>query len=94
MHGRMLTVNRAVTSLRTQRELVYYWFSQRGRVATNEYMVKWLLFWDSLTRNRSDGALIRISMSLDDGAALEAADARLREFTRRIAPRLDAYVPD
>src|SRR5438034_8174067 len=40
------------------RSLVYYWFQQRGRDMTNEYLVKWYLFWDSLTRSRSDGAMV------------------------------------
>ena len=42
------------------RQLVYYWLQQRGRVLTNEYLVKWFLFRDALTRNRSDGSLVRV----------------------------------
>ena len=55
-----LRVNRALIELGNQRQLVYYWFQQRGRVITNEYQVKWYLFWDALTRNRTDGALVRL----------------------------------
>jgi hypothetical protein len=50
-----------VIALGSERQLVYYWFQQRGRIITNEYLAKWFLFWDSLTRNRSDGALVRWS---------------------------------
>jgi exosortase D (VPLPA-CTERM-specific) len=39
--GQPLRVNRSVMELGNQRQLVYYWFQQRGRVITNEYMVKW-----------------------------------------------------
>jgi len=57
--GAPLRVNRAVIQQGAERQLVYYWFQERGRDITNEYLVKWYLFADSLTRNRSDGALVR-----------------------------------
>ena len=44
--GSALRVNRAVISMGEQRQLVYYWFAQRGRNLTNEYLVKWYIFWD------------------------------------------------
>jgi EpsI family protein len=67
VEGQPLRVNRTVIALGESRQLVYYWFQQRGRVLTNEYLVKWYLFWDSLTRNRSDGSLVRLIVSLPEG---------------------------
>ena len=58
--GRPLEVNRVVIAKGSSRQLVYYWFDQRGRQMTNEYGVKWMIFWDALTRNRTDGALVRL----------------------------------
>ena len=58
--GRPLRVNRTLIALGGQRQLVYYWFQQRGRVITNEFVVKWYLFWDAITRHRTDGALVRL----------------------------------
>src|SRR5262249_47741603 len=40
-------VNRVVIELGGQRQIVYYWFEQRGRHLTNEYLVKWFIFWDA-----------------------------------------------
>jgi hypothetical protein len=40
------------------RQLVYYWFQEQGRVLTNEHLAKLFLFWDALTRNRTGGALV------------------------------------
>lgn len=91
-----LPVNRAIISLGSQRQLVYYWFAQRGRVLTSEYRLKWYLFQDSLLMQRSDGALIRIATPLPDladAADMAAADARLSALLQAIAPVLDAYVP-
>jgi exosortase D (VPLPA-CTERM-specific) len=89
-----LTVNRAVMESGGDRELVYYWFQQRGRVITNEYLVKWYLFWDSLTRNRTDGALVRLIAPVATGQDVSDADRELREFLRSVTPRLGRYVPD
>ena len=62
---------------------MYYWFQQRGRVMTNEYLVKGYLFWDSLTRNRSDGALVRLTVPMPEGAVEEQADRQLAQFAAR-----------
>ncbi|TAK53544.1 MAG: VPLPA-CTERM-specific exosortase XrtD [Gammaproteobacteria bacterium] len=91
--GTPLRVNRAVIALGPSRQLVYYWFQQRGRVLTNEYLVKWFLFWDSLTRNRSDGALVRLIVPLAEGQDIAAAESELTGFARAAVPLLPAYVP-
>jgi exosortase D (VPLPA-CTERM-specific) len=92
--GEPLNVNRAVIQLGEQRQLVYYWFQQRGRDITNEYAVKWFLLWDSLRMNRTDGALVRLVTPLRKGEPIEAADRRLMDFALDAAPRLSGYIPD
>jgi exosortase D (VPLPA-CTERM-specific) len=89
-----LRVNRVVMSLGSDRQLVYYWFQQRGRIITNEYLVKWFLFWDSLTRNRSDGSMVRLITPVSAGATTERADAVLANFASVLEPRLNRYLPD
>jgi exosortase D (VPLPA-CTERM-specific) len=89
-----LHVNRALMQMGTQRELVYYWFQQRGRVVTNEFMVKWYLFWDALTRHRTDGALIRLMVPLSPTTDVAAADTELKNLITLIGPTLAQYVPD
>jgi EpsI family protein len=76
------------------KQLVYYWFQQRGRVITNEYVVKWYLFWDALTRNRTDGALVRLVTYIGPGQSLQEADAQLRSFAASAAVPLENYIPD
>jgi len=89
-----LLVNRVVIQKGQSRQLVYYWFQQRGRVITNEYLVKWFIFWDSLTRSRTDGALMRIITPLPEGEDIAAADARLAQFGRIALSQLPTYIPD
>jgi exosortase D (VPLPA-CTERM-specific) len=89
-----LRVNRVLIGLGNERQLVYYWFQQRGRVITNEYLVKWYLFLDAIGRQRTDGALVRLTTPLLQGEDPARGDARLAEFAAQAVPRLTAYVPE
>jgi exosortase D (VPLPA-CTERM-specific) len=92
--GESLPVNRVVIGLEEQQQLVYYWFAQRGRVVTNEYLVKSYIFWDALTRNRTDGSLVRISTPVIPGPdGIEGADRRLQDFVRAMDPKLNYFLP-
>lgn len=92
--GASLRVNRTLIELGDQRELVYYWFQQRGRVMTNEFSVKWYLFWDALTRHRTDGALVRLIVALPPAGKEVDADRRLQSLAAQVTPLLDRYVPN
>ncbi len=89
-----IEVNRTLITQQDTKQLVYYWFQQRGRNITNEYLVKWFLFWDSLTQNRTDGALVRLTTVIKDGDSVEEADRRMQALMGAIAPKLDEYIPD
>ena len=90
--GQPLRVNRTLIELGNQRELVYYWFQQRGRVITNEFAVKWFIFWDALTKHRTDGAMVRLIMPLAAGSS--EADADLTELASRVVRELPRFVPN
>ena len=92
--GRAFEANRVLIQKGEARQMVLYWFKQRDRLVTNEYFVKAWLFWDALTRRRSDGALIRLISPLLPGEDEIAADRRLHQFAALVEPRIAAYVPD
>lgn len=94
--GSKQTINAARAMIRKgdHKQLVYYWTQQRGRIINNEFLVKWYLFWDALTRQRSDGALVRLTTPLGATEALEQADQRLTRFAKTIIPLLPDYIPD
>jgi EpsI family protein len=94
INGETLRVNRTFIELGDQKELVYYWFQQRGRIITNEYAVKWYLFWDALTRSRTDGALVRLITVLPKDGDSVSADRRLTDLAARVAASLPRYVPN
>jgi exosortase D (VPLPA-CTERM-specific) len=92
--GHALRVNRTLIEMGVQRELVYYWFQQRGRIITNEFAVKWYLFWDALTRHRTDGALVRIIASVPVSGDISGVDRTMTDFAALIAPKLPGFIPN
>ncbi len=93
-NGESMTVNRAVISKAGDRQLVYYWFRQNSRILTNEYVMRWYLFWDALTKDRTDGALVRLTTEIGPGETTKDADRRLTGFLRIANPELRPYVPE
>jgi exosortase D (VPLPA-CTERM-specific) len=92
--GRPLMVNRLLIKKGDYTQVVYYWFQQRGRDITSEWMVKWYLFWDAMTRNRTDGALVRLTSLVMPGEDVGDADRRLVRFADAVFPYLPDYIPD
>ncbi len=89
-----LTVNRLVIVKGEYKQVVYYWFQQRGRTITNEYLVKWYLLIDSIMENRSDGALVRLTTMSKPGEDLSEADKRIQSLINELYPTLNKYIPD
>lgn len=59
-NARKPVVNRVVLANKGARALVYYWYQGRGRIASNEYRVKWDLLHDAALYGRTEEALVRI----------------------------------
>ncbi|MCE7902080.1 MAG: EpsI family protein [Gammaproteobacteria bacterium PRO9] len=91
--GKSLPVNQLIISTGSARQLVNYWFMQRGRNLTNEYLVKWYIFWDSLTEERTDGSLVRVLTPLPEQGGEAEAAKRLEAFMQVAVPRLYYYIP-
>jgi EpsI family protein len=89
-----LPANRAVIRKGLERQLVVYWFEQRGRRMTNDYMAKAVTVWDALTRGRTDGALVRLVTPMAPGESVRAAEARLAGFLHAGLPELPRFIPE
>jgi exosortase D (VPLPA-CTERM-specific) len=94
VRGGSIRLNRAVITHGSERQLMYYWFQQRGRVVTNEYLVKWYMFVDAITRNRTDGALVRLIAPIPVSGTEAQADRVLTRFTGDLWASLPRYVPN
>lgn len=86
--------NRAIIQKDQHKQLVYYWFQQRGRYIANEYLVKWYLLKDSIFNNRSDGSLVRLVTPIATNETEETADQRLLQFSNEVAYQLKNYLPN
>jgi EpsI family protein len=88
-----ITVNRAVIQKGQQRQLVYYWFEQRGTKTPSEYEAKFLSLRDAVAMGRSDGGLVRLVTPIGPTESGAAADVRLENFMRQFIPMLPSYFP-
>lgn len=88
-----ITVNRIIIYKNNQRQLVYYWFQERGRIMANEYIMKWYLFHDALWLNRTDGALVRLTTPIMPNESTQQADQRLQQFNAQLSPILNRFIP-
>lgn len=89
-----LRANRAIIQKGDQKQIVLYWFKQRDRNLTSEYLVKWYLLWDAFVRQRTDGALVRLAALVGPGESESTVDQRLQEFATAVEGELTRFVPD
>ncbi len=86
-------VNRAVIQQGQTRQLVYYWFEQRGKRIVNDFHAKLTVVYDGLTMGRSDGALVRYVTPIAAGETEADAEARLVRLIAGSLPHLPRFVP-
>ncbi len=91
--GRTFHYNRIIIENRGQRQLLYYWYDQRGRKIANEFVMKFMLILDAVRIRRTDGAMIRIMTPITTNESLNEADQRLLGYMRELQPKLPAYIP-
>ena len=89
--GRQIVVNEYVIQQDQNKQLVFYWYQGRGRIIASEYAGKFWMVADAIYRNRTDGALVRLTTNLTDGE--QKARARLLNFTEILFPHLDELLP-
>jgi EpsI family protein len=87
-------VNRYLIGNGPAKAVVLYWYQGRGRVAANEYLVKWDLLRDQATLGRSDEALVRVIVPVtttDEAAFQQAAEVagELMVYVDRALPARD-----
>jgi EpsI family protein len=90
--GRQLTVNRFVVQKDNQRQVVLYWYRAQGHDVASEVAAKMSMVQSAITRNRTDGAVLRVS-SLVEGSVAQTSE-QLVEYVRTIYPLLADYLPN
>ena len=73
------------------RQVVYYWYLQRGRWLASEYSFKLFMGFEGLIHRRNDGAIIRLITPAVP--TVEAARERVTGFARLLIPVLTQFIP-
>jgi EpsI family protein len=90
--GRKVPINLYLIRKGLDSEVVLYWYQSHGRVVASEYWGKFYLVYDALRLNRTDAALVRITMPVTDGDEA-TAQARALSFAKQITGGLDQIIP-
>jgi len=93
-NGPLITMNRLVVSSDGRDPvLALYWYQIHGRGVASRNWAKCYLLADTITKNRRDAALVRLTTRLQSGESPDAAQLRLLSFESQLMPMLDRYVP-
>ena len=87
------TLNRAVIQKGLSKQMVYYWFEQRGKRFTNDFAAKMSVVYDGFTIGRTDGALVRFVTPIGRDETDAEAAARIERMMGEVLPRLPRFLP-
>jgi EpsI family protein len=86
-----IEVNRYVVSRGDDRSLVMYWYQTRDRVIASEYKARVYLVADAIRHNRTDTALVRVTVPVRGDLA--RAEAAAMDFVRTFFGPLRRHLP-
>ncbi len=87
-----VTVNRYRVVRKNESALVYYWYQGRGRVAHDEFAVKFQLLRDAALRGRTEEALVRIIVPVRNND-ISVADQIAHETIAAIVADVQQVLP-
>jgi exosortase D (VPLPA-CTERM-specific) len=100
--GGEVTVNRYLLANGPSQAVVYYWYQGRGRVAWSEYRVKWDLLRDAARHGRTEEALVRVMVPLEEAtggsaaefaARIKRADDLATQISTELLPQVERVLP-
>lgn len=92
--GRQISANQYILRQGGRRYMMLYWYQGRGRANASEYWDKLYTIADSISRGRSDGAMVRVMTPIYEIETGQDASAAVKSFSQTIADSLTEYVPD
>jgi EpsI family protein len=91
LQGAPAEVNLYTVENNRQRFVVLYWYKSHGRIIASEYRAKFYTTRDAILLNRTDSALVRITVPVTSGEA--SARRTAMAFAILISPKLDEVIP-
>jgi EpsI family protein len=86
--------NRYIIQKGRDKQLLIYWYQGRGRALASEYWGKIYTVLDSMSRRRSDGAMVRIIIPLGPTMSEEKALALATDLAAKSYAYLPQFVPN
>jgi len=77
-----IDVNRYLIEKGSSKQLVYYWYQSRDRTVASEYWAKFYVVVDAMKFNRTDSALVRVIVDVNDGD-VEKAESAAVDFIQK-----------
>ena len=90
--GRKVPINLYILRKGLDEEVVLYWYQSHGRIIASEYWGKFYLVYDALRLNRTDAALVRITVPVENGDETGAKNRALA-FAKTITPKIEQVIP-
>lgn len=88
-----LRFNELIIEKSGRRQLVYFWYQGRNRNFTSEYAAKFYMIWDGIFHQRTDGALVRLSLPLPSEMKVATGRIMLDQFALMASRELNDYLP-
>lgn len=90
---RAIEVNKVVIQRGVDRQLVLYWYQSHGRVVASEYWGKFYSVLDAIRYNRTDAALVRVTVPIAAGSDENDAHRAAVAFASELFPLLERHLP-
>lgn len=90
--GRKVPVNLYVIRKDLDQQIVLYWYQSHGRVVASEYWGKFYMVYDALRLNRTDAALVRITVPVRNGDIGTARNQAIA-FAKDVATDVEQVIP-
>jgi EpsI family protein len=87
-----IDVNRYIVAKADNKSLVMYWYQSRDRVVASEYTAKFFVVADAMRYNRTDTALVRVTVPVVDGN-VERSQRAAEDFIRAFFTPLRKHFP-
>jgi EpsI family protein len=88
-----LEANRYIVARGDDKSLVIYWYHTRYRTIADEYQAKFYTVLDSIRHNRSDTAVVKVTIPIRGERTEEQVTEMAKDFLRTIYPKLDPFFP-
>lgn len=92
--GRQIVANRYIVRNGRTRSVMIYWYQSGGRANASEFWDKVHTIATSISKGRSDGAMIRIMTPIYEMESVADAFEATESFSKTVADSLSEYVPD